>query len=256
MPTRQLDQFDEKAAFVLYFENEAEANRGLLDVHLAERLKEERVFPIDHLRHMAVHNGSHVRREDVEALEYDELFDRMIRDESLKLAVVIAGQGPEAYGMPEMFTPMQHINASRMLKRLTTLISDGRYSGVTFGAAVGHMTPEAYRDGGLLYLQNGDLLHLRFRKKRIELLDPTRFAAGSLELYQGDLRDERRALGQQRKERMKARQRRVAASNRLVNCTDASRGVVPVQVAQDAVLEWEPSIPLSEAAGEKGRVSR
>jgi len=40
----------------------------------------------------------------------------LLRELVIKFAVVISGQGPEAYGMPEMFTPMQHVNANRHLK--------------------------------------------------------------------------------------------------------------------------------------------
>lgn len=64
--------------------------------------------------------------------------------------------------MPEMMTPLQHINADRRLRKLATLISDGRYSGVTQGAAIGHMTPEAMHGGGILFLENADVLHLIF----------------------------------------------------------------------------------------------
>ncbi len=237
MPTKQLDQFDDKIAFVLYFENEEEANHRLLDVNMLDRLKAQRSFGLEHMKRMASYNAS-VSLEALQALSYDELFDRMIREEWLRLAVIISGQGPEAFGMPEMMTPMQHINAHRQLKRLTTLISDGRYSGVTFGAAVGHMTPEAFHGGGLLYLQEGDLLHLQFRKKRIDLLNPGSFASGHIVQDAGELRSERTELGLSRMEQLRKRQKRVAASNRLRDCTDASRGVVPMGVAVDAELKW------------------
>ncbi|WP_127586735.1 dihydroxy-acid dehydratase domain-containing protein [Paenibacillus koleovorans] len=237
MPTWQLDQFDEKIAFVLYYENEGDANQQLLDVNVLERLKGSGLFRMEHLKQMAVHNSA-VSIEELHDASYEELFDRMVRDESLKIAVIISGQGPEAFGMPEMFTPMQHINAHRQLKRITTLISDGRYSGVTFGAAIGHMTPEAYHDGGILYLQNGDLLNLQFRKKTIDLMDPEQFASGKLVGYTGDIRMERKLLGQTRMDHLRKRQKQVAASNRLRDCTDASRGVVPMGVALDADLKW------------------
>lgn len=237
MPTKQLDQFDDKVAFVLYYENEEEANQHLLDVNMLDRLKAERCFGLEHMKRMASYNAS-VPMEELQELSYDELFDRMIREEWLRLAVIISGQGPEAFGMPEMMTPMQHINAHRQLKRLTTLISDGRYSGVTFGAAVGHMTPEAFHGGGLLYLQEGDLLHLQFRKKRIELLNPQKFALGHIVQDGGELQAERAELGLLRMEKLRTRQKRVAASNRLRDCTDASRGVVPMGVALDADMKW------------------
>lgn len=237
MPTKQLDQFDNKVAFILYFENEEQANQDLLDIHLLDKLKSRRVFKQEHLIAMANHNGN-VLTEELQLLDYEEIFDKSVSNEWLKLAVVISGQGPEAFGMPEMFTPMQHINAHRQLKRLATLISDGRYSGVTYGAAIGHMTPEAFHDGGILYLQEADLLHLQFRNKRIDLLDAEQFALGQLALSKEDLRVQRATLGQARMKDLRTRQKRIAASNRFRNCTDASRGVVPMGVALEADLKW------------------
>jgi dihydroxyacid dehydratase/phosphogluconate dehydratase len=200
-------------------------------------LKARKLFKLEQMQQMAVYNAS-VSLEELQELSYEELFDRMIDEEWLRLALIIAGQGPESFGMPEMFTPMQHINAHHQLKRLTTLISDGRYSGVTFGAAVGHVTPEAFHQGGLLYLQEGDLLHLQFRSKRIDLLDAAQFEAGIVLPYADDLQAQRSQLGELRLERMRKRQRRVAASNRLRDCTDAARGVVPMAVAMEADLPW------------------
>ena len=241
MSTYQLNQFDEKVSFVLYFENEEDANKQLLNERLLDELQDNKAFPQEHLLQMWKLNKPE-SFSDAVSLTYDELFKRMVKDEILKLAIIIAGQGPEAFGMPEMFTPMQHINANRQLKRLATLISDGRYSGVSYGAAIGHMTPEAYNDGGILYLKQGDLLHLRFRSRRIELLDPSEFGEGRLELYQGDLKIERRTIGQDRKNTLKRRQRMIAASNRLTGCTDASDGVVPLAVKMDADIPFKKNL--------------
>ncbi|MBW7459074.1 dihydroxy-acid dehydratase, partial [Paenibacillus sepulcri] len=238
MSTTQLNHFDDKAAFVLYFENEEEANRKLLDVDFMQELKANRVFPAEHMKRMAIYNSSECSVQELEDIAYPELFDLMTDREWMRLAVIIAGQGPEAFGMPEMFTPMQYINGHRKLKRLATLISDGRYSGVTFGAAVGHMTPEAFHGGGLLYLQHGDLLHLQFRARRIDLLDQKAFELGLIEGYQGDIRSGRSDLGEERLLRMRGRQKLVAASNRMRDCTDASRGVVPMGIALEADRDW------------------
>ncbi|MFC7392237.1 dihydroxy-acid dehydratase [Scopulibacillus cellulosilyticus] len=237
MPTRQLDQFDEKVSFVIYFENEEEANNQLLNQQFLDELRDQKAFREAHLQQMWAHNQPETYSEAL-SLTYNELFDRMLKDEILKLSIIIAGQGPEAFGMPEMFTPMQHINANRKLQRLATLISDGRYSGVSYGAAIGHMTPEAYHGGGILYLEQGDLLHLRFRSKRIELLDPKSFEKGMINEYQGNLKSDRKFIGEQRKTNMRKRQRTVAASNRLIGCTDASEGVVPEAVKMDAIIAF------------------
>ncbi|GGK22288.1 dihydroxy-acid dehydratase [Caldalkalibacillus thermarum] len=238
MPTHQLDKFDEKVSFVLYFENEDEANAQLLNVNLLDDLRQKKTFAREHLLQMWAHNQPETFQ-NAQNLDYDSLFKRMVQEEILKIAVIIAGQGPEAYGMPEMFTPMQHINANRQLQKLATLISDGRYSGVSYGAAIGHMTPEAYQGGGILYLQEGDLLLLRFRAKRIELLDPEKFQEGQVELYQGDLETERAQLGEERKQRMRRRQKEVAPGNRLAGCTDAAHGVVPLAVKMDADIPYK-----------------
>ncbi|PLS01131.1 dihydroxy-acid dehydratase [Neobacillus cucumis] len=237
MSTRQLDQFDEKVSFVLYFENEQTANEQLLNESLLDELRERKGFKEQHLLNMWKFNQPETFHESKQ-LNYDGLFKRMVERKILKLSIIIAGQGPEAFGMPEMFTPMQHINANREIQQLATLISDGRYSGVSYGAAIGHVTPEAYHKGGILYLQEGDLLHLRFRAKRIELLDPNEFDRGNIELYKGDLRIERNHLEAQRINLMRARQRMIAPSNRLIGCADAAWGVVPLAVKGDAEIPY------------------
>jgi dihydroxyacid dehydratase/phosphogluconate dehydratase len=115
------------------------------------------------------------------------------------------------------------------------LISDGRYSGVTYGAAIGHVTPEALNKGGILYLRTGDLIQLRFRANRLELLDSAALTErGEAAPYAADLAVERADLGRERLARIRARQRMVAAPNRLEGCTDAAQGVVPLAVWRDA----------------------
>ncbi len=238
MPDEQLDQFDEKAAVVVYFENEEEATANLLNVNLLDsiyaktRLSREAFIQIHH------HNSGG-RDASVERLKSKKaLFQRLIDDEVLRIAVIIAGQGPEAFGMPEMFTPMIHINHNQVLKKFTTLISDGRYSGVSYGAAVGHVTPEAFRKGGILYLQTGDLLHLRLRKRRIDLLDPDAFNKGKMVSSKIDLAKERSRLGEKRLKRMEKRRKTIDPSNWICDCTDAAHGIVP-QIVWDRVVAYK-----------------
>ncbi|WHY68854.1 dihydroxy-acid dehydratase [Neobacillus sp. SuZ13] len=246
MPTPQLDQFDDKLAFALYYENEDDANRGLLDSNLLAKIREQKLFTHDRLISTLKYNNEQewLRLQDK---SYDELFDAMAEEGNLKIAVIIAGQGPVAFGMPEMFTPMQHINASRVMKKLATIISDGRYSGVTYGAAIGHMTPEAYEDGGIGYLKTGDILHLQLRGRRIDFVDPIQLLDGEVvhDFTEG-LKEERQLLVTERKQRMKVRQKMVAASNRMYGHTDAANGVVPIAVVEDAVLDYEQDILLQE----------
>lgn len=243
MTTRQLDEFDKKAAFVLYYENEDEANRNLLNTQLLDELKIQRCFDYNHMISMLQHNAPQ-DYETYKSLDYDALFDKMVEQGILKIAILVSGQGPIAFGMPEMFTPMQHINASRKLKRLATLISDGRYSGVTYGAAIGHMTPEAHEGGGILYLQTGDLLYLDLRKRNIQFLNQEAFRKGNIVFSFEKIKTVRHELGQQRLSTIHHRQRLVAASNRMLGHTDAANGVVPLSVFNDATLNYRTDVTI------------
>jgi dihydroxy-acid dehydratase len=242
MPTPQLDQFDDKLAFVLYYENEDDANQSLLDISLLAQIKEQRIFPHDLLLSTLKYNNKQEWTR-LQNKSYDELFDEMAEEGILKIAVIIAGQGPIAFGMPEMFTPMQHINANRVMKKLATIISDGRYSGVTYGAAIGHMTPEAYEGGGIGLLKTGDILHLQLRGRRIDFVDPIQLLNGEV-VHAGadEWKEERQLLAVERKQRMKVRQKMVAASNRMYGHTDAANGVVPIAVVEDAIFDYEQDI--------------
>ncbi|MEK3764521.1 dihydroxy-acid dehydratase domain-containing protein [Solibacillus sp. FSL K6-4121] len=242
MPTPQLDQFDNKLAAVVYFDNEDEANAQLLDSTLMERYKQSKVFK-EHVLKTIVKYNAPERFAELNNLSYDELFDEIVKLGILKIAVIIAGQGPVAFGMPEMFTPMQHINANRTLKRICTIISDGRYSGVTYGAAIGHMTPEAFEDGGIGYLKTGDILHLRLREQRIDLVGHYDNEIS----YDDTIKEktDRIQLFDERKQKMKTRQKLVAAVNRMVGHTDASKGVVPIQVYEEATKKFQKEHSLN-----------
>jgi hypothetical protein len=88
-------------------------------------------------------------------------------------------------------------------------------------------------------LRDGDLLHLRLRNLRIELLDRAAFEErGVMTPFKGELSTERKASGDERLKRLFARRRGIAPSNLLVGCTDASRGVVPLPVAQEATEKY------------------
>jgi hypothetical protein len=234
MKSSQIDEFDGKAHFVLYYENEEEATEALLNVALLDELRDGEAFPRGDLLAMADHNSTpaNTAGEAAEALDYDDLFDAMAKERTLKLAIFISGQGPVAFGMPEQFTPTQYINHNYALNPLVVLISDGRFSGVSYGAAIGHVTPEAAAGGDILYLMTGDLLHIRLRDRRLDLIDRDAFHAGRVEPATADLAAERVALGEERLARIRMRRRVIAPTNVMLDVTDAARGVVPQAVAE------------------------
>jgi dihydroxy-acid dehydratase len=104
---------------------------------------------------------------------------------------------------------------------------------------VGHVTPEALNGGLIGLLETGDLLHVQLKGRRIDLLDPEAFIAGRLIPWSADLRELRRDLGAERIQRIQERRRQVAATNRMHDVTDASQGVVPLVVAQEAARAYQ-----------------
>lgn len=85
-------------------------------------------------------------------------------------AVVIRYEGPRGGpGMREMLTPTSAI-VGMGLGADVALITDGRFSGGSRGAAIGHVSPEA-ADGGLIALVNdGDTIHIDIPGRTLDLL--------------------------------------------------------------------------------------
>ncbi|MEW6616365.1 MAG: dihydroxy-acid dehydratase [Thermodesulfobacteriota bacterium] len=83
--------------------------------------------------------------------------------------VVIRYEGPKGGpGMREMLTPTSAI-AGMGLDKDVALITDGRFSGGTRGAAIGHISPEAAEGGLLAFVENGDRIEIDIPKKRLTL---------------------------------------------------------------------------------------
>ncbi len=83
--------------------------------------------------------------------------------------VIIRYEGPKGGpGMREMLMPTSAI-AGMGLDAEVALITDGRFSGGTRGAAVGHVSPEAMEGGALAVVEDGDKIMIDIPKKRITL---------------------------------------------------------------------------------------
>ncbi len=83
--------------------------------------------------------------------------------------VVIRYEGPKGGpGMREMLTPTSAIVGMGLDKEVA-LITDGRFSGGTRGAAIGHVSPEAAAGGPIALIQEGDLIEINLPEKRLEL---------------------------------------------------------------------------------------
>lgn len=74
--------------------------------------------------------------------------------------VVIRYEGPRGGpGMREMLNPTSAL-AGMHLDKQVALITDGRFSGASRGASIGHVSPEAAAGGAIAYLKEGDLIHI------------------------------------------------------------------------------------------------
>ena len=71
--------------------------------------------------------------------------------------------------MQEMLSPTSYI-AGMDLGDKVALITDGRFSGGTAGACIGHVSPEAAEGGPIGLLYNGDRLRIDFPNRRIDIL--------------------------------------------------------------------------------------
>ncbi|MBE5785714.1 MAG: dihydroxy-acid dehydratase, partial [Clostridiales bacterium] len=84
--------------------------------------------------------------------------------------VVIRYEGPKGGpGMREMLNPTSAI-CGMGLGESVALITDGRFSGATRGASIGHVSPEAAAGGTIALVEEGDLIHINIPKCEITLL--------------------------------------------------------------------------------------
>jgi len=84
--------------------------------------------------------------------------------------VIVRYEGPKGGpGMREMLSPTSAI-AGMGLDKEVALITDGRFSGGSRGAAIGHVSPEAAEGGLIAFVKNGDRISINIPKKKLTLL--------------------------------------------------------------------------------------
>ncbi|MBC8387142.1 MAG: dihydroxy-acid dehydratase [Actinobacteria bacterium] len=84
--------------------------------------------------------------------------------------IVIRYEGPKGGpGMREMLAPTSAI-AGIGLDREVVLITDGRFSGATRGASIGHVSPEAQAGGPICIVEEGDIIEIDIQENKLNLL--------------------------------------------------------------------------------------
>jgi dihydroxy-acid dehydratase len=83
--------------------------------------------------------------------------------------VVIRYEGPKGGpGMMEMLAPTSNIMGMG-LGNSVALITDGRFSGATHGACIGHISPEAAAGGPIGLLHDGDIVTVDIQGRRLDV---------------------------------------------------------------------------------------
>lgn len=106
---------------------------------------------------------------DSEEVAMKAILDRKIKKGDV---VVIRYEGPKGGpGMREMLAPTSAIVGVGR-DRDVALLTDGRFSGGSRGAAIGHISPEAAQGGPIAVVREGDEIEIDIPRKRLNLLIP------------------------------------------------------------------------------------
>jgi dihydroxy-acid dehydratase len=83
--------------------------------------------------------------------------------------LIVRYEGPKGGpGMREMLTPTSLLSGSGMDKEVA-LVTDGRFSGASRGAAIGHVSPEAASRGPIAALRDGDIIKIDIPNHRLDV---------------------------------------------------------------------------------------
>jgi dihydroxy-acid dehydratase len=114
---------------------------------------------------MLVHEGT-ARVFDTEETAVAAIMEKQIKPGDI---VVIRYEGPKGGpGMREMLTPTSLLSGMGLDSKVA-LITDGRFSGATRGAAIGHVSPEAAERGPIAGLVDGDIISIDIPSRRLDV---------------------------------------------------------------------------------------
>lgn len=123
------------------------------------------------VKNAAVSPEMMVHRGPARVFDSEEAVTRVIMSGGINKGevIVIRYEGPRGGpGMREMLTPTSLLSGMGMDKEVA-LITDGRFSGATRGAAIGHVSPEAARRGPIAALADGDIIKIDIPDYKLEV---------------------------------------------------------------------------------------
>jgi dihydroxy-acid dehydratase len=115
---------------------------------------------------MRKHKGS-ARVYNSEEAAYNAVVNNEINPGDI---IVIRYEGPRGSGMPEMLMTTEAIVCDKRLNGTVSLVTDGRFSGATRGAAIGHVSPEAAAGGPLSLIETGDIIEYDIENRSLNVV--------------------------------------------------------------------------------------
>jgi len=119
----------------------------------------------------AIHSSMLRHEGPARVFESEEESTKAILEGKIKKGdvIVIRYEGPKGGpGMREMLTPTSAI-AGMGLDKDVALITDGRFSGATRGASIGHVAPEAAMGGPIAIVEEGDIIEIDIPEKKLNI---------------------------------------------------------------------------------------
>ncbi len=144
--------------------NKPKYKRGHLSILWGNLAEEGCVAKLSGVKHTQITGPAHVFDSE------EKCMDAIMNDKIKKGEVlVIRYEGPKGGpGMREMLSPTSAI-IGKGLGEDVGLITDGRFSGGTYGLVVGHVAPEAQDGGNIALVKNGDLITIDAAKRLLEV---------------------------------------------------------------------------------------
>ncbi len=102
-----------------------------------------------------------------EEAAHDAVVNGLIKPNDI---IVIRYEGPRGSGMPELLMTTEAIVCDKRLNGRVALITDGRFSGATRGAAIGHVSPEAARGGEIAFIEDNDIIEYDVEKRYMNVV--------------------------------------------------------------------------------------
>jgi dihydroxyacid dehydratase/phosphogluconate dehydratase len=156
-----LAQFDRKIYLASYYLGQKDLQQDLLSQDgVLERLKrkisKEDLYYTWMLNwHSGPQNGT---ASELSQWNKPKLWDYLLAQKLLRVMIVVAGAGPHASGMPELYLTSNA--SSHALGPISILVTDGRVSYQNEGISIAHVVPEALDGGGLASIRTGDWIYL------------------------------------------------------------------------------------------------